>query len=264
MRARARARYDVASVRVEETWRRVEGSRGRLPLVGVAFETYERDRDVAGPLLAGAMAFRLFLWIVPYTLAVVVILSFVSEIGTRPPTDLAKDAGFGAYLASTVAQTTAQSQQGRWVLLIVALWALFLASRGLAKTLRTSHSLAWGEPIRRGGTSVLALQAGGLLAGLSFLSSLAGALRAQISGPALWIMLVMVVLYFLAWLWLSLHLPHADAPWTALVPGAVLIALGAQALYLISVLWYVPHAASATQTYGSLGLAILFLGWLYI
>ena len=33
----------------------------------------------------------------------------------------------------------------------------------------------------------------------------------------------------------SLRLPHADYPWTALVPGAVLVSAGAQVLHLVTV-----------------------------
>jgi uncharacterized BrkB/YihY/UPF0761 family membrane protein len=42
------------------------------------------------------------------------------------------------------------------------------------------------------------------------------------------------------------------------------MAVGTQALYLVSVLWYMPHAESASKTYGALGIAILLLGWLFI
>jgi uncharacterized BrkB/YihY/UPF0761 family membrane protein len=262
--ARARFRYVSATHRAEQTWRRVEASRDRVPPVDLALQVYERDRDVAGPLLAGAIAFRLFLWSIPFTLAMVLILSFISDIATKAPDQLAREAGLGGYLVTTVAEATATSNQARWLLVLAGLWALLVASRSLTKTLRASYALAWRVRFPRGGITRLTVKVGGTFVGLVTVSMVAAALRARTSGPGLWIMLLMIVVFFSTWLWVTADLPHAGVPWTALAPGALLVAVGTQALYLLSVLWYVPRAASATSEYGALGLAILLLGWLFI
>jgi hypothetical protein len=176
--ARTRSRYELATRRAEQTWRQVEASRDRAPHVDIALQVYERDRDVAGPLLAGAIAFRIFLWLIPFTLAMVVVLSFVSDISTRSPDQVAREAGLGGYLVTTVAHTTATSNQARWTLAVAGLWALMLASRSLTKALRASHALAWRMRFPRGGITRLTLKVGGTFAGLAAASMTAAALRA--------------------------------------------------------------------------------------
>ena len=41
--------------------------------------------------------------------------------------------------------------------------------------------------------------------------------------------------FFGIWLWVSTLLPHADVPLRALVPGAILMAVGAQIVHLFTV-----------------------------
>ena len=63
--------------------RGVLAARLRIPALDAAFDVGERDRDVAGGLLAGAVAFRLFLWLVPFALAAVTVVGWVG--GRRRP-----------------------------------------------------------------------------------------------------------------------------------------------------------------------------------
>src|SRR5262245_38045695 len=50
---------------VAQTQARVDGAREKVPAVDVAFTLQERDRRLAGNLLASALAYRLFLWLLP-------------------------------------------------------------------------------------------------------------------------------------------------------------------------------------------------------
>jgi uncharacterized BrkB/YihY/UPF0761 family membrane protein len=59
-------------------------------------------------------------------------------------------------------------------------------------------------------------------------------------------------------------LPHADASLTALVPGAVLVALGMQAMHLVIALYLAPKLGRSPELYGSLGAATVILLGLYV
>jgi uncharacterized BrkB/YihY/UPF0761 family membrane protein len=59
-------------------------------------------------------------------------------------------------------------------------------------------------------------------------------------------------------------LPHRDARWTALLPGAVIVALGIEALHLFAALYLAPRLGRSSELYGSLGAATVILLWLYI
>jgi uncharacterized BrkB/YihY/UPF0761 family membrane protein len=76
--------------------------------------------------------------------------------------------------------------------------------------------------------------------------------------------IIAVSLYAVLWLFLSMGLPHGDAPWTALVPGAIAVAVGIVGLHLVSVYYVTRKVSSASQLYGSLGAAVAILGWTYL
>src|SRR6478736_9741332 len=73
--------------------------------VKLVIDALREDRDTGGALLAGALAFRLFLWLLPAGLVVVAVLGFSSAEQVR--SDLT-GAGLGGFMASTIAQATAQ------------------------------------------------------------------------------------------------------------------------------------------------------------
>jgi hypothetical protein len=55
------------------------------------------------------------------------------------------------------------------------------------------------------------------------------------------------------WVLVSLHLPHGAARWHALLPGALLIAIGFQVLHGLVVNFLVPKLDKATTLYGGPG-----------
>jgi uncharacterized BrkB/YihY/UPF0761 family membrane protein len=66
------------------------------------------------------------------------------------------------------------------------------------------------------------------------------------------------------WLWVSLQLPHRDAPWQALVPGALLVAIGFQVLHEAIGHFLVPKLEKSTSLYGSLGATTTLLFFMYM
>ena len=48
--------------------------------------------------------------------------------------------------------------------------------------------------------------------------------------------MVWLIVPLVSWWWASVQLPHADAPAWALLPGAVVFALGMQAMHLFTIL----------------------------
>jgi len=75
---------------------------------------------------------------------------------------------------------------------------------------------------------------------------------------------VSIALAVALWLAVSVLLPHADAHWRALLPGALLFALGVGLMHFATVYWFAPKLAKEGALYGSLGTAAVLLLWLYI
>jgi uncharacterized BrkB/YihY/UPF0761 family membrane protein len=66
------------------------------------------------------------------------------------------------------------------------------------------------------------------------------------------------------WLWVSVHLPHRDAPWQALLPGALVVAVGFQVLHEVVGHFLVPKLEKSTSLYGDLGATTTFLFFMYM
>lgn len=96
--------------------------------VVLAREAYQRDRDIGGAVLAGAIAFRVFVWLLAATVLAVAGLGFLSAAG-QDPAEASSDLGITAFAASSVAQAADDVQRSRWVLLALGLWALYSASK---------------------------------------------------------------------------------------------------------------------------------------
>ena len=260
--AALREKSEELRVRADETWKRVEASRSSNPGVDTALRVYERDRERLGPLLSAAVAFRLFLFFVPYV-AFFVILAGLFSVDRD---DLAA-AGLAGVTAQTITDVSTQPLWSRIVTLLLVAWALLLASRGMVKALRLIYAAAWelGRPVYHD-TTKAALVFLGLTTAATTATGLARQARegADASG---WVVTVLVVfaVYLATWLVACVLLPHAEgATWKAMLPGAVLFALGAQVFHVLVVIWLAPRVDNATARYGALGIAILLLGGVYL
>ena len=76
--------------------------------------------------------------------------------------------------------------------------------------------------------------------------------------------LVVTASAFAIWWWVSTHLPHAGAPAWALIPGALLMAVGVELLHVFTI-YYVSHqVAKKSETYGTVGIALTVMLWTYL
>jgi uncharacterized BrkB/YihY/UPF0761 family membrane protein len=261
---RTRDRLDDARARVVEVIDRVVAARPEAPLIDTGFEVYERDSRIAGGMLAGAIAFRLFLLVVPLLLILVAGLGFLHESDTER--SASQELGFSQALVDTMSTVGANAARGRWITLWVGLVATVFAVRTLIKSLRIVHNLAWGANRKPSANRPLDVLTGvgivavvvGLLAGGQWV-------RARTPGggilASILIGAVVTALYYLV----EQLLPRGEgAPWTALVPGAVLVGVGTQALHAITVFYFAGRVSRMSETYGPLGVAIVALLWLYI
>jgi len=231
--------------------------------VKLVVDALREDRDTGGALLAGALAFRLFLWLLPAGLVVVALLGFTNADQVHG--DLT-GAGLGGFTAATIAQAASQAQQGRWVLLLIGAVGLYSASVSLAKAMWIGTSLAWHLPVSklrrppRAAAVVVTL----LLPTLA-LTLAANWLRTVAYPLGLVATLLMVLLYALfGWVVLSLLPRPAPASVVDLLPGALLIGLGIEGLQLVSAYYLVSRISSSSQLYGALGAAATLLLWGYL
>jgi uncharacterized BrkB/YihY/UPF0761 family membrane protein len=264
LRARARLwteRFRADAQRVEE---RAQAERERHRWVDAVFDMVDHDGDVAGGIIAGALAYRLFIWLLPLALVAVAGLGFAADASSGTPQDAAESLGLQGLVTNSVANAAKGSS--RWYALLIGVPVLIWATRSVLRVLISAHRLVWGEaralsPKPRLGPTFLLLAA---LLGFALVSTLATAVRSWSDGPGVLATLVAVVPYAGLWLLVSLQLPHRGTDWTALVPGALVYAVGANVLHVVIAYVITPMALAKQGTYGALGIAAALLIALFL
>ena len=89
-------------------------------------------------------------------------------------------------------------------------------------------------------------------------------LREDSENTGLLATLSLTAVYVAACLWIMDRLPHGETTWKGLLPGAVLVAVGAQVLHVVVVLYIAPRLGRSSELYGTLGAATVVLLWLYL
>jgi uncharacterized BrkB/YihY/UPF0761 family membrane protein len=260
--SQARQRVALGRTRLE---RELTTRRQRSGMVDAGFLVQELDARVGGGILAGALAFRIFLFMVPLVYVIFTVLGTASAAASQDPAQLARDIGITGVLASAVVQAQDHSAWTLALLVAGAAVALFLTAGSLAKALYVVHWLIWRIPrempaglVPRLALIAVALTASALGVAVNHVRSSSGAAGAVIA------IVVITAGSFALWWWVSWKLPHAPVPARALVPGALLVAIGADVLHLLTTYWIGHLVARKTHTYGSVGIALAVLLWVYI
>jgi uncharacterized BrkB/YihY/UPF0761 family membrane protein len=234
-------------------------------IIDAGFEIQELDIHVGGGILAGAVAFRMFLFLVPFVYIVFTVFDAVARAAGDDPSQAAKTVGITGVLASAVVNSSDIGAWSQFFLVVGATGALVLTARSLIKTLYVAHWLVWRIPRSkpRGFAPVLVTVGIGLA--LTAFAVIADAVR-RWSGPAgLFVTLVIITsAAFLLWWWVSWHLPHAATTSRSLIPGAVFMAVGVEVLHILTTYWLGHLVARKSRTYGAVGIALAVLLWVYL
>jgi uncharacterized BrkB/YihY/UPF0761 family membrane protein len=262
--ARPRAWAGVARDEGRRLAERAEAERQRHRSVDALYEIVERDAEVGGGLIAAALAYRLFIWLLPVALVAVAGLGIAADASSGSPEDAAESLGFEGLISNSVAN--AAESPNRWYALLIGIPILVWATRSLLRALIGAHRLVWGD-VRTSVTKptiVRSLEFLGLLLCLAAVSAAASALRSWSTFPGLAATVVAVAPYAGLWLVIALRLPHGEAPWTALVPGALVYGVGTEIVHGVIAYVITPWALAKQGTYGALGLAAALLLCLFL
>jgi membrane protein len=191
-------------------------------------------------------------------------LGLAAEASSESPEEAAEALGLEGLVTSSIA--SAANSSSRWYALAIGVPVLVWTTRGLLRALIGAHRLVWGDvrarALKPGLLPTLLLL--GVLLSFGVVSALASALRAWETGPGVLGSLVALVPYAGLWLLVSLRLPHRDAPWSALLPGALVFGAGIQLLNAVIAYVITPWALAKHGTYGALGVAAALLFGLYL
>jgi uncharacterized BrkB/YihY/UPF0761 family membrane protein len=243
---------------------RAERERARRPPVAAVFDMVERDAEVGGGIIAGALAYRLFIWLLPLALVAVAGLGFAADASSETPEEAAASLGFEGLVSSSIAN--AADSPNRWYALLIGIPVLVWATRSLLRALIGAHRLVWTDERARAPKPKLVASLRLLVLLLSFgvVSAVASAVRAWSTGPGVLATLVAFAGYAGLWLLVSLQLPHRSADWVELLPGALVFGVGAEVLNVVAAYVITPWALAKQGTYGALGIAAALLFGLFL
>jgi uncharacterized BrkB/YihY/UPF0761 family membrane protein len=261
--ARLKARQAALRARADQLAERAEAERGRHGSVDAVYEMAERDGEVGGGIIAGALAYRLFIWLLPLALVVVVGLGVSADAASESPHAAATSVGLGALVSSSVASAAEAST--RWYALLVGIPVLLYTTRSLLRALIGVHRLVWTElraaaPKPTVGATVWLLV---LLVACLVLAGLGTTVRHD--SLALGILMTVLIVFPYAGIWIvaSMRFPHRQADWKALLPGALLFGIGIEVLNAVAAYFLGPYSLQKQGTYGALGIAAVLLLALY-
>jgi len=261
--ARARAQADHLKTRADETVKQLESKRPSSRSVDAVFATMERDVTSGGGVLAAALAFRIFIFLVPFVFVVVTAVPVASDAADQDPAELADKFGMAGLATTAIHSAANLSFWNRMALLAVGIFALVLASRSLVRVLRITHGLAWSARVpklqkpTRAAIGLILVVVALVLFGAATASVDIGVIGLI---PALLEGLVVMAL----WVFVQNHLPRQPGvTWKDQIPGAVLVGVGLEALHLVTVIWFTRSLESKSETYGAIGAALAILLWAY-
>ncbi|HET7489609.1 MAG TPA: YhjD/YihY/BrkB family envelope integrity protein [Acidimicrobiales bacterium] len=237
----------------------------RWAWVGTALRVQKRYDEIHGGYLGSAVTLSAFLALFPLLLAIVGVVGMVSSSSASdiPGTVIAKlgihDPTTGKLLRDAFSTAEASGKAASLLGLAGLLWS----GLGLVAAFQMVFDSVWQAP-GRGLKDKLYGLAWLVGAGVLFWSSLGfNLVLRHLPGPA-WpfAILANLAVFIPLWLWTFHVLTNRDVGWRALLPGAVVGAVGLQLLQTIGGVWVPRMVSSSSALYGSIGVVFAILAWL--
>jgi uncharacterized BrkB/YihY/UPF0761 family membrane protein len=243
----------------------IQGKRETSATVSVAFDAFGHDTEAGGPVLAAALGFRVFLFMVPYVGFFLIVLGFVGDVFDKKPEEMFHTRGIAALTAKGISTGHDLSTGARITAFVLVAYALFLSSRSFVKVLRIVHLLVWRDaPTRLLHTTRAALVFIATVTAALVVSGLIDVLTNRVVVGGVVALALYILVPFSLWWVVSWWLPHGDCDLIGLIPGAAVFALGVELLHVFTVVWFPHSLESKSEIYGAIGIALALLFWAYL
>lgn len=223
----------------------------------------KRYGELNGNFLASSVTLSAFLSLFPLLLFVIAIIGFIAADTPNLAPDVVRELGLQGDAANSITTAIDTARESRRAASLIGIVGLLWSGLGLIAAFQYAINAAWQATSRGWKDKLKGLMwLGG--ATLLFLTSFAtsAVIRWLPTFLAPLTTLAGVSVNFALWLWTFKVLSTRNVGWKALVPGAVVGALGFEVLKAIGA-FYVPGAvSSASALYGTLGVVFATLAWL--
>ena len=237
-----------------------KGAGERHVSIAVSLRAVERNQRVAATVLAGGLAYRLFLWLLPFGLILGGALGLANADSTE---EAVSNGGLPAAISNAVGDASRSTHSDSWWLLIVGVSVLIWSGYTGAKAVQLVHALIWDQTPPRTKPLKGSLAFTGTVCVFLVVIAVTWWVRDEAwRGPL--VAALTVAPFAGLWVCVSLLLPHRDAPWRSLIPGALLVGIGFPVLHGVIVASLVPQLQKAQALYGVLGAATTLIFFVYL
>jgi uncharacterized BrkB/YihY/UPF0761 family membrane protein len=266
--ASVRSRVATARTKAEELQRRslerLELESERRGWLRTLVNAYVGDRNRGGGLLAGGLAYRIFLWELPVALVLVSVIGLASSASGRSPEDVARSAGLSGALVATVATAVHDAGQAAGWLLILGIVLMIWAGRSAVRAFQIVSEIAWSEreSVHHSTLAASALFSAialGVIVAQAVVSAIFHGVVGFVIGWLIGTLITLVVA-----VWVMTLLPHGGRSWPVVIPGALFFAATARLLTMATVVYFAPKIDRIDDLYGGLAVAIVVLLFLYL
>lgn len=239
--------------------------RARFGWLDAVLRVNERFGAVGGGPLAASIGLAGFLSLFPLLLVAIAVVGFISSGNTEFAGDVVRSLELRGRAAEVVTDALEAAEGSRQAASVVGLAGLLWGGLGVVGTLQHACNAVWQTTGRGLIDKAVSLA---WLAGASvlFLATTAlGPLAGLVPGPAVVpVVAGGLVISTVLFTWTYSFLGNQPVPARAHLAGAILVAVGFEALKAIGGV-YVPRAvASSSALYGSIGVVFAVLAWLML
>jgi uncharacterized BrkB/YihY/UPF0761 family membrane protein len=239
----------------------------RIPAAKVPLEMAALYVARQGMLLASAVAFRTFLWLLPLALLVSGLVAGLSRAIPGAADDAVAVTGVTSTLRQQITVALEESTRSWWVAVLVGLVLSLWTTRTLMRNLVIVNAHVWDARVpRRSQREVLGatLVFGAAWLGIFLGAALVTSLDNLLPGGILLSFVCQAGISGAGWVLITLHLPDRRRSWLDLVPGGLLFGVGLATLHVISRVYLPARIEHSSALYGSLGVAGAVLVWLLV
>ena len=235
------------------------------PVIGSLLRVQDRFGEIQGTALANGIALQSFLSLIPLLLVGIAVAGFLADGDATFTGDVIDAFGLPSdgTAAGNLTEAITTAQESKRAASIVGLVGLLWTGLGLVAAVQRAVDAVWqtkSDGLKDKLRAALWLVGAAVIFLLSFaITSVLNFLPAFLAPVSLLLGLAVNTGLFL---WTYQELGRVPVGWRALVPGAVVCAIGFEVLKLVGSL-YVPRlVANSSALYGSLGIVIAILAWL--
>jgi membrane protein len=240
----------------------------RWPWLGRALDAQKRFGEVNGGSISSSITLAVFLALFPLMLVAIAVLGFIASDDPGVADTIIEELSLQDDAAETVRTAIDTARDSRATASILGFGGLVWAGLGLTAAIALGVQTPWQVKtagLRRRLDGLLWLIGGvvlfsGALALGSLLNFLPEAVPKVLTSAGIIVAGLLVEFAFFLWtLWI---LGNRRMPWRDLVPGAVLGAIGFEALKLIGTVYVPALVTRSSSLYGPLGIVFAILAWL--